>query len=739
MPEPATPPLNRPTLGDLWGGLAAMLVALPSSIAFGVLVFTAGGAQYAGAGALAGALGAAALGLTTPLLSRNGGFITAPCAPAAAVMGGLALELSATRGLPVGKVFGLMVLAALLSAVLQVVYGVLGFGRAIKYIPYQVVTGYLSGVALIIALGQLPKLLGLSGEQSLLRALSNPADWRWEAIVVGVVTIVATGLAPRVTKRLPATILGLVAGVVAHLALGLLRPELLASSNNPLVIGALPSARDLGRVVSENIASLADLQASDVWLVLAGAGTLSVLLSIDTLKTGIVLDTMTHGRHDANRELVAQGIGNGVTALVGGMPGAATMGPTLVNFTSGGRSPWSGWIEGVLVATVFLTLSRVIAWVPLAALAGILLVVAYRMVDWKSLYLALQPETRLDFVIIAIVVVVAEGVGLIQATITGVGLAMLLFIRDQARGSALLRKRDLTQTHSQTSRPTQARELLDQVGDQAMLAEVGGNLFFGTTDGLFEDLSDDLDTLRFLLLDLRRVHSIDYTAGQLLQQMQQRLSGRGGALLLCGMPSRLSTGVDIPKYLERLGVSLGDDGVRLFELRDQAIDWMEEQLLAAEGWTGSDTERALDLSDFEVLAGLSPEELECLRAIARPVRLEEGATLFEKGDQGDAVYLVRCGALRILLPLKGSTQRHQVASLGRGHFVGELSFLDSRKRSATAVAAERTELFALSRADLDAAAAERPGLGQRLFESLAIAVSERLRSANKELRTLEQR
>ena len=140
---------------DAWGGLAAMLVALPSSIAFGVLVYTAIDPGRAGEGALTGILGAAALGIVAPLVSRNGGFITAPCAPAAAVMSGLALELAA-GGHSADRIAMLLAATAFLSALLQLLYGAVGVGRLIKFIPYQVVSGYMSGVAVMIAVAQLP-------------------------------------------------------------------------------------------------------------------------------------------------------------------------------------------------------------------------------------------------------------------------------------------------------------------------------------------------------------------------------------------------------------------------------------------------------------------------------------------------------------------------------------------------------------------------------------------------------
>ena len=124
-----------PAAGDLWGGLAAMLVALPLAIAFGVLIYTAIGPDHAGEGALAGILGAAALGIIAPLVSRNGGFITAPCAPAAAVMSALAAELAASGNLSVARITMLLAITALLSSLLQIVYGLVRAGRLIKFIP----------------------------------------------------------------------------------------------------------------------------------------------------------------------------------------------------------------------------------------------------------------------------------------------------------------------------------------------------------------------------------------------------------------------------------------------------------------------------------------------------------------------------------------------------------------------------------------------------------------------------
>jgi len=731
-------PHDRSLAGDLWGGLASMLVALPSAIAFGVLVYTAMGPEHAGAGAMAGALGAAALGLVAPLVGRNGGFVTAPCAPAAAVMSGLAATLFVEHGLAPDRVVALMALAALLSAGLQVIYGAVRLGRLIKYIPYQVVTGYLSGVAVIIAFGQLPKLLGLPGDVEVFHGLFQPSLWRWPGIVVGLVTIAVTVAAPRVTQRVPAAILGLLAGIAVYFGLGIFLPDLLVLSGNPLLVGPLDASGSLLGAVADRVSSFREAGLADIGLVLASAATLSVLLSIDTLKTGVVLDALTHSRHDSNRELMAQGVGNAVSALTGGMPGAGTMGPTLVNVTSGGRSPLSGFAEGALVLVAFVALGGLVAWVPIGALAGILLVIAFRMFDWEAFRLLRHRDTRLDFFVIAAVVVVAETVGLIESSVLGVALAILLFIRDQIRGSVILRKRDLREVQSKTRRLAEARDLLRAHGDQGVMVELQDNLFFGTTDQLFSELEEDLRTRRYLLLDMRRVDSMDYTAGHLFHQMQERLQEKGGQLLFSGMPSGMPTGRDIERYLAQLGLVRTAGGIPILETQDSALAWMEDRILEAAGYQMVQDDRALELTEIELFREFDDEALATLASIVQEVHLDAGQALFSQGDGGDQMFLVRRGTIHILLPLPGG-KRHHLATLGRGDYFGEMVFLDRGRRSADAEALADTDLYALSRRRFDEVAPSDAVVAAKVFARLALLVSQRLRAADAELRALEDR
>ncbi len=728
-------------MDEVWDGLAAMLVALPSSVAFGILVFTSLGQEYAGQGAMAGLLGAAALGMVASFCGRTGGLISAPCAPAAAVLTALSAELMAgkhgTRFEP-AAIMPLMALTVLIAALLQTLYGIVGGGRLIKYIPYQVVSGYLSGVGLLIAISQLPKLLGLPKGTPLAQGLFSPEIWKWQGLAVGIVTMAVMALAPLFTKKIPAVILGLCGGILAYFALTPFYPALLELRGNPLIIGPLQALGSFLEVVSGRAHSLLHIDMASITRILVPALTLSVLLSIDTLKTCVGLDALTRSRHNSNRELIGQGLGNLASFLAGGIPGAGTMGPTLVNVTSGGRTYRSGVIEGVFVVLALLLLSGLIAWVPIGALAGILLVIAWRMFDKSMFHLLGYPAGRLDFCVIAGVVLVALTVDLIAASGVGVALAILLFIRDQVHSPVIRRKCYLNQISSKTRRFDVEREILNRDGEQAVFCELQGNLFFGTTDQLFTQLEPDLRTRRYLLLDMRYVQSIDYTAVHLFEQMHAQLAERGGQLLFSGMPSGLLKQQNIERYLEQMGLVREGDGAKITETRDSALEWMEERILEAVSARGPGEERPLDLKEFGLFRKFSDTALANLETCVTELTLAQGEKAFRQGDQGDELFLVRRGTVQVMLPLEGG-KRHHLATIGQGGFFGELAFLDRGIRSADVEAKVPADLYVLTRTRFNELAKADATLGVQVFARISLAIAERLRQADAELRVVEER
>ncbi|MDP1956662.1 MAG: SulP family inorganic anion transporter, partial [Rhodocyclaceae bacterium] len=386
--------------GDFWGGLAAMLVALPSAIAFGVTIYAPLGSDLAARGALAGILGALALGLVAAALGGTPRLISAPCAPAAAVLAAFAIE-ALRAGHAVPTVMLMLMVLGLMAGLLQVSFGVLRLGRLIEYMPYPVVSGYLTGVGLIIIASQVPNLLGVAKGVNLWQALAGPGPWNLQSLLIGVVTAAVMLGAPRFIKAVPAAILGLLAGVLTYFGLALAGAAPLTAAANPLVIGPLGGS-DGGSFIdglTDRWQAVGALDLDILQRLILPALTLAGLLSIDTLKTCLVLDAMTRSRHNSNRELIGQGLGNISAALIGGMPGAGTMGATMVNLSSGAASRLSGMIEGAFALVAFLVLGALIAWVPVGALAAILIVIGARMIDRNSLIFLKSRATLLDFAV----------------------------------------------------------------------------------------------------------------------------------------------------------------------------------------------------------------------------------------------------------------------------------------------------------------------------------------------------
>jgi sulfate permease, SulP family len=722
--------------GDIFGGLAAMLVAFPSAVAFGLVVFAPLGADLAGRAAFAGMTGAIALGLIAPLFGGTPRLISAPSAPAAAVLAAFVAERT---GLGPAAAFLLVTLVALVAGLLQFAFGALGGGRLMKYVPYPVVAGYLSGVGLLIIVTQLPKFLGLARGMSLWQGLMAPAAWSLPAVVVGLVTIAGMSAAMRLTRAIPAPIIALAAGVAAYFGLSVLYPEMRALAGNRLVIGAIPPA-SLGAFAGGMAERWSALRASGLAglaSILFPAATLAVLLSIDTLKSSVVVDALTRSRHDSNRELIGQGMGNMAAALLGGIPGSGTMGATLVNISSGGASRRSGVLEGIFCAGALLLLGALVSWIPLSALAGILLVVAFRMIDRKSLYLLKQRSTVIDFVVIAAVAVTAILWNLIAAAGVGLGLAIMLFIRDQVRTSVVRRHSRGGQMLSKRRRLPDELAILEATGPQTAVYELQGALFFGTTDQLFSLIEPHLDQYRYVILDMRRVQAVDFTATHMLELLDQRIAEKGGNLIFSQIPRNLPTGQDLRLYFDQVGLVKPERSIKVFPELDAALEWVEDQVIAAGRSGAALEEQPLDLGEIDLLEDFTAAGLDLLRQCVTQRSAAAGEKVFSHGDRADELYIIRKGEIRIELPLAGR-ESHHLATFGRGDFFGEIAFLDRGTRSADAVAGTGAMIYCLSREVFDRFAAEEPRLAGMIFSGLARILAVRLRHADSELRALEE-
>jgi SulP family sulfate permease len=730
--------------GDLWGGISALLVALPSSIAYGVTIVAVLGPAYLAQGALAGIIGAVALGITAAWLGSARQLISAPCAPAAAVLSALCADFVAqTRSLQdpaaATRVLLLLTLVGLFSAFLQLGFGAARGGRLIKYIPYPVVAGYLNAVGLMIMLAQAPKLFGFHPGPEFWNGLLQPGHWSWPNLWIGAATITGMTQGPRFAKGVPAAVLGLLSGFLTFSLLALFDPALRTVAHNSLLVGpADGNLAELSGLLTARWRLAASLSVDDLLALFSPALTLATLLSIDTLKTCVVLDAMTGYRTNANRELMAQGAGNLLSAIFGGTPGSGTMGPTLLNVNSGGQTRRAGMISGSLILVAFLFGRPLIALIPTATLAGILIVLGSRMLDRESFRLVRHRATILDFTVVIAVVGVALAYQLIAAAGVGIALALALFIRNMIRSSVIRRKLYGDKASSSRHRHASERATLTQHGRQAVHCELQGSLFFGTTDQLLTELDADIRTCRFVLLDMQRVQSFDFTAGHVLQVIYKQLKSHDGFLLLSSLPANLPTGSSLADYLEKIGVLQNGPHLKLFDNRDEAVEWIENQILTDSTGSSEPSPDALSLDQVWLFSfNKSRESLEQLRMLVQERSVKSGETIFHKGDTGDELFIVRSGTVSVSVPTEAG-HRYHLTTFSAGHFFGDMAFLDAQPRSADALAVTETCLFVLSRSSFDELTRTHPAFAVGIMRRLCCELANRLRYSNNELRALHE-
>ena len=728
---------RRDLIGDAWGGLAAMLVALPAAIAFGVTIFSPLGGSLAAEGALAGILGATALGLIASAFGGSSRLITAPCAPAAAVLSALAVGFT-QQSIPPAAAIVLLSMIGLIAGAIQISLGLVGVGRLIRFVPYPVVSGYLSGVGLIIIGSQIPKFAGAPAGSYWLDVLITPQLWDWRGLVIGGATVVAMLISSKVIKAVPATIVGILSGALAYGVLASSDPSMLELAGNTLVIGPLGATGEgyLG-LITNRWTQIGELKLSQIGGLIGSAVTLAALLSIDTLKTCVVLDQMTRTRHDPNRELAAQGSANVIASIIGGMPGAGTMGASLVNLSSGAKTRVSGIVEGVLALFAALLLGAFVAWIPVATLSGVLIVVGLRMIDTDPLRFLESRSTALDFSVVLAVVAVALTVGLIAASAVGVILSIILFLREQVGGSVVRRRSCVSNRSSTWYRPEAEMRILEQKGEKAVIFELQGSLFFGTTHQFYLTLEPELRTCDYLILDLQRVQSLDITAAHMLNLVRDTLSERGVPLLLSNVRESLPNGRNLREFLDLTGLTSGTGTVLIMPTLESAIEWVENHLV------GELDEPAvepppLQLQEMELFQGRKDATLVDLEASMEKRSWKAGETIYARGDPGDEIFLVRSGEVHFMVPVGNRSDLRHVASFGRGEFFGGLAFLDRRPRANDAIAYRDTEMFVLTLEKFNQLAEGHKRIAFILLTAIARTLAIRLRHADGELTLLQE-
>jgi SulP family sulfate permease len=527
---------------DLLAGVTVAVVALPLALAFGVT---------SGAGAAAG--------LATAVVAGT----------LAAVFGGSNFQVSGPTGamtvvlLPIVAAYGVAALPilGLLAGGFLLVYAFARIGRYVHYVPWPVVSGFTNGIAIIIGLQQLPGLLGVpaaAGHGGIvpasleaLRAFAAAPTLAPLVLGLGTIGVMLAWPAWKRARGVPA---GIVAMGVATLV------SLLPVFEGVARIGAIPAALPWP--------SLPPVPDLDLVVLVRAALAIAVLAALESLLSAVVADSMTVGeRHDPDRELFGQGIANLGAAVMGGIPATAALARTAVNVRSGARTRLAAMVHGVTLLAIVLVAAPLAARVPLAALAGILIVVAARMIEAHALRTILR-STKSDAFVLVLTMVVTVLFDLILALEVGLVAAGVLFI---VRMSRMFRIDPLELSgvadaprHDLAADADAERRLLRE---HVVAYRVDGPIFFGAANRFFDQLLKAGGGIRVVVLRLRRVPVMDATGASALESLGERLAQGGVKLYLSGLQEQPR------ELLDRMGVLLRLDakGVRLFGTTEEAI------------------------------------------------------------------------------------------------------------------------------------------------------------------------
>lgn len=478
--------LNTKNLrGDLFGGLTAGIVALPLALAFG---------EASGAGPIAGLYGAIIVGFLASLFGGTSSQISGPTGPMVVVFAGVYATLNGSPEL----VFAVVVLAGLF----QILFGILRFGQYIRLVPYPVVSGFMSGIGCIIIALQFSRLFGHEPEgggtiPALAAIPSSIADPNFVALALGIVTLVIVFQWPKTLgKFVPAPLAALIIGTIAS-----------AMIAGAPILGDIPTG--LPSFIMPSF-------SQDTFLIVVEAALiLAILGAIDSLLTSLVADNMTRTRHNSNKELIGQGIGNTVAGLFGGVPGAGATMRTAINIRTGGLTKISGMTHSIVLFAVVVALSPLASQIPHAVLAGILVKTGYDIIDFAYIKRA-HKGPRWDLALMVLVILLTVFVDLITAVMAGVVMAALAFVK-QIADAQLEALGDVDNKGLSFELTEEEVALLDRVGNKISLFDFGGPLSFGAAADVGHQVREKSKDVSALILDFSQVPHVDVSAARAVE------------------------------------------------------------------------------------------------------------------------------------------------------------------------------------------------------------------------------
>ena len=491
-------------LKDTVAGIIVAIIALPLSIALAI----ASGVEPA-----AGVYTAIAAGFVCSFLGGSRVQIAGPTAAFATIVAGIV----AAKGM------GGLIVATILAGIILILLGLCKMGSLVKFIPYTITTGFTAGIAVTILVGQIKDFLGLSYAdgvkpietfEKIKENIAAAGTFSWQALLVGAVCLAILIFYPKVEKRIPASLIAVVAGA-------LMVKFIPGMEENVFTIGDLYSIpKGLPAVSFEGI----DFSLSNIAALLPDAFTIAILAAIESLLSCVVADSMVNSRHNSNAELVAQGAGNIASVLFGGIPATGAIARTAANAKNGGRTPIAGMVHSVVLLLVILFLMPYAELIPMPAIAAILFVVAYNMSEWRKFVKIARSAPKSDIIVMITTFALTVVFDLVVAIEVGMVLAAMLFMKRMSEESSVNSWKYIDHENDPDSID------LREVPKNVRVYEISGPMFFGAADKILDIKLKDYT--HCLILRMRAVPALDATALNSLERVYEKCQKHNVTLIL---------------------------------------------------------------------------------------------------------------------------------------------------------------------------------------------------------------
>ena len=524
-------------LKDLIAGIVVAIIALPLSIAL---------ALASGVGPEQGIYTAIVAGFIISFLGGGQVQIAGPTAAFATIVAGIV----ARNGMD-----GLAA-ATILAGIILIIMGLCRFGGLIKYIPFTITTGFTSGIAVTIVIGQLKDFFGVTYPEGMptietmekLKAfLAGIHTFNTDSLIVGLVCLAILIIAPRFTEKIPGSLLAVIGGI---LMVQLLPLQVNTIGDLYTISNKLPSFH------------MPQLSFEMIQTALPDAFTIAILAAIESLLSCVVADGMINGKHRSNMELAAQGAGNIASALFGGIPATGAIARTAANVKNGGRTPVAGMIHAVVLVLILIILMPYAAMIPMPAIAAILFMVAYNMCQWRTFTELVKTAPKSDIAVLILTFLLTIVFDLVIAIEIGLLVAVLLFMK---------RMSDVTEVHSwkyAEDEEEAEREKLRKLSPHINVYEISGPLFFGAADVIGRIAVKD--HAKCLILRMRSVPALDSTALNAMTDLYKNCEKRGITLILSHVNQQPM------KVMEKAGFAQKVGQENFCENIDRAIKRAEE-------------------------------------------------------------------------------------------------------------------------------------------------------------------